>query len=102
MPTADQVLTRDGYTPMGSMTKTELIAQAPSDTGQILQPLVNGTSSVGTKGNAAEIVIPITPAGRTVLDNPAMLRQMAASSGGSGSTARFAGPYLVITDPSGN
>lgn len=102
VPTPDQVLTRDGYTPMGSMTRQELLDQAPTPAiRQILQPLVDGTSSIGTRGNASEIVIPVTPAGRTVLNNPAMLGNIAYSSG-DGSTAQFAGPYLVITSPTGN
>jgi hypothetical protein len=101
--TPDQILARDGYTPVGEMTKQELLNNAASPAeAQMLQPFVNGngTTVVGSNGNAGEVVIPVTPAGKTVLDNPAMLARIAAGSGGSAqATARFVGPYLVITDP---
>jgi hypothetical protein len=99
--TPDQILARDGFTPVGEMTKQELINNANStDVAQLLNPVVDGTTVVGQNGNAGEVVIPISPAGVIVMNNPAMLHRIAAGSGGSaGTTARFVGHYLVITDP---
>ena len=46
-----------------------------------------------------EVVIPITPAGKQLQNNPAMLRD-SAHGADPAATARFVGPYLVVTGPS--
>jgi hypothetical protein len=69
--------------------------------GAAFAGIIAGTSAVGINGDMQEVVVPITPAGKQLLNNPAMLRDIAHGADPA-ATARFVGPYLVVTGPSGS
>jgi hypothetical protein len=87
------VVTGDGYTVTQTVTADQLRAHIGSDYAMI----VGGDGAAGVKGTQEEAVMPLSAAGKALIQAiPGSLQQIGAGAG-SGITATMRGDYLILT-----